>query len=65
MGNVLFAISGYIFMRAFEVIFSTQKDKRWYGRTMTVIGCVVLYTAVASMIWFYCNGVHLLGFDPK
>jgi len=65
MGNVLFAISGYIFMRAFEVIFAAQKEKAWFRRSMTVIGCVVLYTAVASMIWFYFNGIHLLGFDPK
>ena len=65
MGNVLFAISAYIFMRAFEVIFSGQKDRVWYKRTITVIACAVLYTSVASMIWFYFNGLHLLGFDPK
>ena len=65
MGNVLFAISAYIFMRAFEVIFSGQKDKLWYRRALPVIAIAVLYTSVASMIWFYFNGLHLLGFDPK
>lgn len=65
MGNVLFAISAYIFMRAFEVIFSAQKEATWYKRTIIVIGCAVLYTAVASMICFYFDGIHLLGFDPK
>ncbi len=65
MENVFFAISAYIFMRAFEVILSGQKDSAWYKRTIMVIGCAVLYTAVASMIWFYFNGIHLLGFDPK
>lgn len=65
MGNVLFAISAYIFMRAVEVIFSGQKERRWYRQTIAAIGCIVLYTSVASMIWFYFNGLHLLGFDPK
>ena len=65
MGNVMFAISAYIFMRAFEVIFAAQKDRCWYQRTILVIGCAVLYTSVAAMVWFYCNGLHLLGFDPK
>jgi hypothetical protein len=65
MGNALFAISAYIFMRAFEVIFSAKKESLWYKRSMIVIGCAVLYTSVASMIWFYFNGLHLLGFDPK
>jgi len=65
MGNVLFAISAYIFMRAFEVLFSDQGDKTWYKLTIRIIACAVLYTAVASMIWFYFEGLHLLGFDPK
>jgi|GEM_PF-540183 len=65
MGNVLFAISAYIFMRAFEVLFADQGDKAWYKLTIRIISCAVLYTAVASMIWFYFEGLHLLGFDPK
>ena len=36
MGNVFFAISAYIFMRAFEVIFSAQKEEAWYKRTIIV-----------------------------
>ena len=64
MGYPLFAISAYIFMRAFEVVFCSQKDSVWYKRTVIVVGCAVLYTAVASMIIFYFNGIHLLGFDP-
>lgn len=65
MGNVLFAISAYIFMRAFEVIFSDRKDRRWYKIAIRIVACAVLYTAVASMIWFYFQNLHLLGFDPK
>jgi len=65
MGYALFSISAYIFMRAFEVVFGLQKDATWYQRVVIVIGCAVLYTAIASMIWFYFNGIHLLGFDPK
>ena len=65
MGNVLFAISAYIFMRAFEVLFADQRDRSWFKVASRVIAGVVLYTAIAAMIWFYFNGVHLLGFDPK
>lgn len=65
MGNVLFAISAYIFMRAFETLFLRHRETRWYRGAITAISILVLYTAVASMIWFYFNGVHLLGFDPK
>lgn len=65
MGNVMFAISAYIFMRAFEVLFAAQGDKPWYKLTIRIIAFAVLYTAVASMIWFYFEGLHLLGFDPK
>ena len=65
MGYVFFAISAYIFMRAFEVIFSDQKEAKWYKKSIRGIGCAVLYAAVAAMIFFYFNGIHLLGFDPK
>lgn len=65
MGYVLFSISAYIFMRAFEVVFADQKAAPWYKTVVRLIGCAVLYTAVAAMIFFYFNGIHLLGFDPK
>jgi len=65
MGYALFAVSAYIFMRAFEVVFSDRKDNKWYRTAIRTIGCAVLYTSAASMIWFYFNGIHLLGFDPK
>jgi hypothetical protein len=65
MGNVLFAISAYILMRAFEVLFADRRDKTWYKLTIRIIACAVLYTAAASMVWFYFEGLHLLGFDPK
>jgi hypothetical protein len=65
MGYVLFAISAYIFMRAFEVLFSDQKETKWYKKTIRIIGGAVLYTAIAGMMIFYFNGIHLLGFDPK
>lgn len=65
MGNVMFAISAYIFMRAFEVIFFAYREEAWYKRSRVVIGCAVLYTSVAAMIGFYFNGLNLLGFDPK
>ena len=65
MGNVVFAVSAYIIMRAFEVLCAGQKEKLWYRRTIAVIACAVLYTSVAAMVYFYFNGIHLLGFDPK
>ena len=65
MGYVFFAISAYVFMRAFEVVFSEQKNAPWYKKTIRIVGCAVLYSAVAAMIWFYFNGLRLLGFDPK
>jgi hypothetical protein len=65
MGYALFSISAYIFMRAFEVLFSDQKERIWYKRSIRGIALAVLYTAVAAMLWFYFNGIHLLGFDPK
>jgi hypothetical protein len=52
-------------MRAFEMIFSSKKDTGWYRRTIAVIGILVMYTAIASMLLFYFNGLHLLGFDPE
>jgi hypothetical protein len=65
MGYALFAISAYIFMRAFEVLFADQKDKSWCRIAVKIISCAVLYTAIAAMIWFYFNRILLLGFDPK
>jgi hypothetical protein len=65
MGNVMFTIAAYVFMRAFEVLCAGQKDKLWYRITIRVIACGVLYAAAASMIGFYCTGCHPLGFDPK
>jgi hypothetical protein len=62
MSYVFFAVSAYIFMRAFEVIFSGQKEKRWYRYTLRIIGILVLYTAVAAMLIFYFEKLHLLGF---
>jgi hypothetical protein len=64
MGNVFFTISFYIFMRAFEVLFVDHKDRKWYKLTIKIIAIAVLYSAFASMIFFYFNKVHLLGFDP-
>jgi hypothetical protein len=65
MGNALFAISAYIFMRAFEVLFAGQKGKAWYKGVIGVVAVAVMYAAAATMIWFYRNDLHLLGFDPK
>ena len=65
MGYPLFAISAYIFMRAFEVLFADQKDEPWCRIAIKIIACAVIYTAIAAMTWFYVNGLHLLGFDPK
>ena len=63
MNYVFFAVSAYIFMRAFEVIFSGQQTRRWYWYTSRVIGILVLYTAVAAMLIFYFEKVRLLGFE--
>ena len=65
MGNVLFTIAAYVFMRAFEVLFSGQKDASWYRPCIRIIAIGVLYAGAASMIGFYCGQPHLLGFDPK
>jgi hypothetical protein len=63
MNYVFFTVSAYIFMRAFEVIFSGQQTRRWYRHTSRVIGILVLYTAVAAMLVFYFEKVRLLGFE--
>lgn len=65
MAYVFFTISAYIFMRAFEVIFADQREAHWYKRTLRIIGCAVLYAAIATMVLCYFNEIHLLGFDPK
>ena len=65
MGYALFAISGYIAMRSLEVIFMDRKDDVWFKRSIKVVACAVLYTAIASMLWFYFNHLLLLGFDPR
>jgi hypothetical protein len=65
MGYALFAVSAYILMRAAEVLLSDKKEETWYKWTMRIIACGVIYTSVASMLWFYFEGLHLLGFDPK
>jgi hypothetical protein len=50
-------------MRAFEVIFAGQKEKRWYKYTSTIIGILVLYTAIVTMLIFYFENLRLLGFE--
>lgn len=62
MSYVFFAVSAYIFMRAFEVIFSGQKEKQWYRYTSRIIGILVIYTAIAAMLIFYFENLRLLGF---
>ena len=63
MNYVFFTVSAYIFMRAFEVIFSGQKEKRWYRYTSRIIGILVIYTAIAAMLIFYFEKLRLLGFE--
>ena len=63
MNYVFFAVSAYIFMRAFEVIFSGQKEKRWYRYTSRIIGILVIYTAIVTMLIFYFENLRLLGFS--
>ena len=65
MGYTFFAISAYVFMRAFEVLFGDKKNKDWYKVSIKVISAIALYAGFAAMLWFYFNRVHLLGFDPK
>ena len=50
-------------MRAFEVIFSGQKEKRWYRYASRIIGILVLYTAIAALLIFYFEKARLLGFE--
>ena len=63
MNYVFFTVSAYIFMRAFEVIFSGQKEKRWYRYTSMIIGILVIYTAIVTMLIFYFENLRLLGFE--
>jgi hypothetical protein len=65
MGYALFAVSAYILMRATEVLLADKRDEMWYKWAIRIIACGVIYTSVASMLWFYFEGLHLLGFDPK
>ena len=62
MNYVLFAVAAYIFMRAFEVIFSQQQKKRWYINASRIIGILVLYTAIAAMLVIYFEKLRPLGF---
>jgi hypothetical protein len=62
MNYVFFAVAAYIFMRAFEVIFSDQQKKRWYRNTSRIIGILVLYTAIAAMLVIYFEKLRPLGF---
>ena len=65
MAYTFFAICAYIFMRAFEVIFADQKERRWYRIAIRVVGVAVLYCALASMLVFYFQNIRPLGFDGK
>jgi hypothetical protein len=65
MNYVFFAISAYIFMRAFEVGCADWKDQPGYRAVIKVVALAVLYTSVAAMLVFFFNDLHLLGFDPK
>lgn len=62
MNYVFFAVAAYIFMRAFEVIFSDQQKKQWYKNTTRIIGILVLYTAIAAMLVIYFEKLRPLGF---
>lgn len=65
MPYTLFAISAYIFMRAFEVMFNDKKEEKWYKISIRIIAGLVLFTGVAAMLLYYFKDLHLLGFDPK
>ena len=65
MGYALFAVSAYILMRATEVLLAGKKEEAWYKWFIGAIACGVIYTSIASMLWFYFEGLHLLGLDPK
>ncbi len=65
MGYVLFSVSAYIFMRAFEVLFADKKDRQWYKTTIKIIAIGVVYTALAGMLVFYFTDLRLLGFSPE
>lgn len=62
MNYVFFAVAAYIFMRAFEVIFSEQQQQRWYINASRIIGILVLYTAIAAMLVIYFEKLRPLGF---
>jgi hypothetical protein len=62
MNYVFFTVAAYIFMRAFEVIFTDRQKKQWYKNASRIIGILVLYTAVAAMLVFYFTKLRPLGF---
>jgi len=57
--------SVHTFHEAFEVIFSDEKEAQWYQKTIRTIGCAVLYTAIAAMIWFTSTASTCSGSNPK
>lgn len=62
MNYVFFTVAAYIFMRAFEVIFSDQQKKHWYKNASKIIGIIVLYTAISTMLVVYFTKLRPLGF---
>lgn len=64
MSYTMFAISAYIFMRAFAEATPDFRNKSWHKIISILIAVLVLYSAVAALLTFYV-AVPLLGFDPK
>jgi len=65
MACTFFAVCAYVFMRAFEVLFADQKDRRWYKAVIRSVAGAVLYAAVAGMLVLYFQDFRPLGFSSR
>jgi len=66
MSYTFVAVSCYIIMRGFQVLFEDRlKDPESYSRVvLKIVTAIMIYAAIASIITFY-KQIPLLGFDPK
>ena len=64
MNYTFFAVSCYIIMRGFQVLFEEHADKKWYKVLVKSITILMIYAAIASLIVWY-KEIKFLIFDPN
>jgi len=64
MGYTFFAIGCYIVMRAVQVLFEEQQERKWYKILIKCVTVITLYAGLASLVIYY-KEIPLLGFDPS